>query len=99
VDLIALALIIWSRVLLRRPGAPLWLRWVMPVLLVGFVMSLGGTALGLKWAFHAAEGVPADQKATVLAAGISRAMWVALIGVVLDGVAFAALVAVTLRRR
>jgi hypothetical protein len=43
--------------------------------------------------------VPADQKAAVLAAGISRAMWVALVGVVLDGVAFAALVAVTLRRR
>jgi len=35
----------------------------------------------------------------VLAVGISRAMWVALVGVVLDGAAFVALVTVTLRRR
>lgn len=98
-DLFAIGLIVWSRVLLRRPDAPRWLRWVAPALGLGFVVSLGGTALGLVWAFHAVESVPADQKVSLLAAGISRAMRFTVAGLVLDAVALVALLVVTFGRR
>lgn len=98
-DLVALGLIVWSRLLLRREGAPRWLRWVAPVLLLGFAVSLGGTVFGLKLAFQSIEGVPPDQKAAALAASISRAMWFTAFGLGLDAAAFVALLVVTVRGR
>ena len=58
-DLIAIGLIVWSRLLMRRPDAPRLLRWVAPALVLGFLVSLVGTGLGLTWAFRAVETVPA----------------------------------------
>lgn len=98
-DLVALGLAVWSRWLWRRPGAPSWLRWVSWVLLVGFVVSLGGTVLGLRLAFGSVESVDPSQKATVLAASISRAMAFTAAGLVLDAVVFVVLLVVALRLR
>lgn len=98
-DLIAIGLSVWSRLLMRRPDAPSWLRWVAPALVLGFLVSLVGTGLGLMWAFRAVETVPADQKASVLSANIARAMWFTLIGFVFDAIALVALLVVTFGRR
>ena len=98
-DLIAIGLIVWSRLLMRRPDAPSWLGWVAPALVLGFLVSLVGTGLGLMWAFRAVETVPADQKASVLSANIARAMWFTLIGFVFDAIALVALLVVTFGRR
>jgi hypothetical protein len=91
VDLLALGLVIWSRFLARRPGAPRWVRWLWAPLIGVTVGSLLATVLGLRYAFYAASTVPAAEKAQHLADGIARAMTFTAAGLVFDLAAAVAL--------
>jgi hypothetical protein len=98
-DLLAVGLAVWALYLAKRPGAPRWLRGVPWVLVAGFVVSFGGTLLGLKHAFDSVGAVPADRRAQALADGISRAMSFTLYGVVVDAVMLVVLAVMTWRTR
>jgi hypothetical protein len=90
-DLVSIGLIIWSRLLARRPAAPRWVRVVwLPLIVVptgGFLASVAW----LRYAFTSINTLPASEKATALANQISHAM-----SFVVVALAFDALVAVAL---
>ena len=96
-DLLAIILFIWARWLSKRPGAPRWLRFVGPLLIVAFLGGFGGTVLGLVYAFHSTGNVDAAHKARHLAEGISFAMNFTFAGVAIDLAVLIALSVVAVR--
>ena len=73
-DLLAVILFIWALWLSKRTGAPRWLRFMPPALVVNFIGSLAGTLLGLMHTFRSLGGVDAGHKQHSLSEGIQRAM-------------------------
>ena len=98
-DLLAVVLFFWARWLSGRPGAPAWLRHVGPALVVVFVVSVGGTLLGLRQAFVSAGEVDAAHKAQHLSEGISRAMSFTAAGLAFDLLVLPTLAVFTWRLR
>lgn len=96
-DLFAIILFIWARWLSTQPGAPRWLRFRAPVLILAFFGGLGGTVLGLIYAFHSVASVDAAHKSQHLAEGISFAMNFTAAGFAIDFVVLIALIAVTVQ--
>lgn len=98
-DLLAVILFFWSRWLAKQPATPPWLRFVPPLIVVAFFVSLAGTGLGLLYAFHAVENVAPSEKATMLANGISRAMTFTAGAIVFDAIVLVLLIILTVTRR
>jgi hypothetical protein len=98
VDLLAIILFFWAWWLKKQPGTPPWLRFVPPMIVVAFFVSLAGTGLGLLYAFNAVENVAPAEKATMLAKGISRAMNFTAGAIVFDAVVLVLLIILTVTR-
>lgn len=100
-DFLAIILFFWALWLSKQPGAPRWLRFVPPALVVSFFGGFFGTLWGLSRAFKEVEGLAPSEKANALAEGISRAMHFTAASLVIDAVVLVVLVAITwsLRRR
>lgn len=98
-DLIALILFFWARWLAKKPGAPAWLRYVGPALIINIFAALGLTILGLMHAFRSIGNVDAAHRSQRLAEGISTAMKFTAAGVVFDALVLVVLIVVTLRLR
>jgi hypothetical protein len=99
VDLLAIVLFFWAWWLKKQSGTPSWLRFVPPLIVVAFFVSLIGTGLGLLYAFHAVENVNPAEKATHLANGISRAMSFTAGAIVFDVLVLGLLIFLTVTRR
>ena len=96
-DLLAIGLAVWARILSRREGAPKWLAFLPYFIALTFIGSLGGTLLGLRHAFVSVGNVPADQKAKYLSDGIAAAMWITVYGLGLDAVFLVVLIVMTVK--
>lgn len=67
--------------------------------MVAFCVSLGGTLLGLIYAFKAVGNVDAAHKQEYLSQSISRAMNFTAFGIVFDVLVLVVLVVLTVRQR
>ena len=98
-DLIALILFFWSRWLARKPGAPGWLRFIGPALVINIFAALGLTILGLMHAFRSIANVDAAHKSQRLAEGIAAAMRFTAAGLGFDVLVLGVLIIFTARLR
>jgi hypothetical protein len=90
-DLISIGLIVWSRILARRPAAPQWVRIIWVPLIV---VPTGGLLASIAWlrnAFASVQSVPASEKATALANQISHAMTFVAVALVFEAAVAVAL--------
>lgn len=98
-DLLALILFFWSQWLAKKRGAPTWLRFIGPALILNIFAALGLTILGLLHAFRSIANIDAAHKSQRLAEGISAAMSFTMAGLVFDGLVLVMLITLTLRLR
>ena len=98
-DLVALILFAWAHWLSKQPGAPRWLRFLGPALIVNCVGALGATVLARIHVFRSIGTVDAGHKAQVFSDGIAWAMSFTAFGLAFDVVALVLLVMFTLRLR
>ena len=100
-DFLAIILFFWALWLSKQTGAPRWLRFVPPALVISFFGGFFGTLWGLARAFKGVEGLAPSEKAHALADGISRAMVFTAANLSFDAVVLVVLVTMTwsLRRR
>jgi biopolymer transport protein ExbB/TolQ len=98
-DLLAVILFFWAWWLKKQPGTPPWLRALPWLIVIAFLVSLFGTALGLLYAFHSVEQLPPSEKSTYLANGIARAMNFTAGAIAFDAVVLVLLIILTVTRR
>ncbi len=99
VDIIALILFFWSRWLAKKPGAPRWLRFVGPALIINIFAALGLTILALLHAFRSNADVDPAHKSQRLAEGIAVAMRFTAVGIAFDALMLLVLIFFTVRLR